>query len=378
MISPYTFTAPSRIRFGWGVFSELPKEAAALGRRVLIVTGGRSFRESGQLDELVTRLAAENIVAEVFSAEPEPTVESCDRAVEVARVHDAEAVIAIGGGSAMDTGKAAAALVKADFTAAQALEGRELPRERIGLICVPTTSGTGSECAMAVVFTNAEKEVKASFRGLALLPDLALVDPELTVSCPPELTARVGFDAFTQAIESYLSLGAGPLTDPLALDATRRLEAHLERAVREGADREAREQVAQGSMTAGITLNNARLGLVHGLAHPVGYRTHAHHGLVCGLLLPAVLRYNQEAARDRLARLAAACGLEEATAEAFIRRVEEIQRNVGLTGGLKEIGLEREMFEGVARDAMPSGSTKSNPRPVTESDAKAVLEAAYG
>lgn len=377
MISPYTFTAPSRIRFGWGVFNELSKEAGALGRRALLVNGGRSFKESGQLDELIAALAAENIVTETFSAEPEPTVESCDRAVEVARLHEADMVIAIGGGSAMDTGKAAAALVKADFNTAQAMGGRELPRDRIGLICVPTTSGTGAEVAMAVVFTDATKGVKASFRGLTLLPDLALVDPELTVSCPSHLTACVGFDAFTQAIESYLSVGASPLTDPLALDAVVRLEAHLERAVRDGSDREARTQVAQGSMTAGITLNNARLGLVHGLAHPVGYRTHAHHGLVCGLLLPAVLRFNAEAARVKLARLAEACRLPVPSPDDFILRVREIQHNVGLTGGLREIGLGREAFEEVARDSMPSGSTKSNPRKVTEADALAVLEAAY-
>ena len=378
MIPSYTFTAPSRIRFGWGVFDELSKEASALGRRVLLVTGGRSFKESGQLGALIAKLAGENLVTEVFSAEPEPTVESCDRAVELARAHGADLVIAVGGGSAMDTGKAAAALVKADFNAAGAMEGRALPRERIGLICVPTTSGTGSECAMAVVFSDEAKGVKASFRGLTLLPDLALVDPELTVSCPPGLTARVGFDAFTQAIESYISLGAGPLTDPLAMDAVRRLESQLERAVRDGSDREAREEVAQGSMTAGITLNNARLGLVHGLAHPVGFRTHAHHGLVCGLLLPAVLRFNREAAGERLAQLAAACGLEDASADGFIRRVEEIRRNVGLDSGLKEIGLSRDDFAAVARDSMPSGSTKSNPRKVTEADALGVLEAAYG
>jgi alcohol dehydrogenase class IV len=377
MIASYTFTAPSRIRFGWGTYAELPKEAAEMGRRALIVTGGRSFRESGKLDELMAALAERNVVCESLSAEPEPTVESCDRATEAARVHGADLVIAIGGGSAMDTGKAAAVLMSADFTTADALDGRALPQSRIKLICVPTTAGTGAEVAMAVVFTDGGKGVKASFRGLSLLPDLALIDPELTVSCPAKLTAQVGFDAFTQAIESYLSKGANALTDPLALDATRRLEKHLERAVSNGDDREARENVMHGSMTAGVTLNNARLGLVHGLAHPIGYRTHGHHGLICGLLLPAVLHFNRPVAAERMAQLAEACGLKQPTADAFIERVEEIRRNVGLPEGLKAVNLSPADFDAVARDSMPSGSTKSNPRAVTEADARAVLEAAY-
>ena len=373
----YTFTAPARIRFGWGAFDELPGEAAALGRRALVVTGGRSFRESGHLDRLLAGLAAREIETALFAAEPEPTIESCDRAAAAARDHGADLVLAIGGGSAMDTGKAAAALAGAEFPAAEALRGRPLPPDRLGLICAPTTAGTGSEAAMAVVFTDAGSGVKASFRGPTLLPDLALVDPELTVSCPPRLTAQVGFDAFTQAIESYLSRGASALTDPLALDATRRLEAHLERAVADGTDREARENVAHGSMTAGITLNNARLGLVHGLAHPVGYRTHAHHGLVCGLLLPAVLQFNRPVAEERLADLARACGLAHPTADSFIARVEAVRRNVGLDAGLDSIGLRRDDFAGVARDSMPSGSTKSNPRPVSEADARELLAAAF-
>jgi alcohol dehydrogenase class IV len=367
---------PARIRFGWGAFIELPEEAAALGKRALVVTGGRSFRESGQLDRLIAQLAERSIAAESFAAEPEPTVESCDRAAELARAHGADLVIGIGGGSAMDTAKAASALALADFTTSDALGGRALPETRLKLVCVPTTAGTGAEAAMAVVFTDRERGVKASFRGLTLLPDLALVDPELTVSCPKKITAQTGFDAFTQAIESYLSKGANPLTDPLALDAARRLEAYLERAANDGSDREARENVAQGSMTAGITLNNARLVLVHGLAHPIGYITHAHHGLICGLLLPEVLRFNREASEERMARLAEACGLPP-SADAFIERVEEIKRSVGLSEGLKALPIRPEDFDAVARDAMPSGSTKSNPRPVTEADAKAVLEAAY-
>ncbi len=375
MIASYTFTAPSRIRFGWGAFADLPKETAALGRRCLLVTGGNSFQRSGRLSELITAFATHNITAKPFAAEPEPTVASCDRAVEVARAFGADVVVAIGGGSALDTGKAAAALVRAGFSTSEALSGQPVPADRIGLICVPTTAGTGAEVAMAVVFTDAAKGVKASFRSLSLLPDLALVDPELTVLCPPQLTARVGFDAFTQAIESYLSLGANALTDPLAVDAVRRLEASLERAVADGTDRAARENVAHGSMTAGITLNNARLGLVHGLAHPIGYLTRAHHGLVCALLLPEVLRFNRDASADRLAQLAQACGLE-ASPDAFIERVIALRRNVRLPEGLRALNLSPGAFEALARDAMPSGSTKSNPRPVTEADARAVLHAA--
>src|SRR5205085_1232672 len=170
--------------------------------------------------------------------------------------------------------------------------GHRIPDTGRPIIALPTTSGTGSEVTRVCVLSDPEHRRKASIRANSMLPRLAIVDPELTASCPPSVTAHSGMDALVQAIEAYVSNGANPLTDALSLEGARLAAGALEDAVHDGTHRPAREAMALGSLMAGLALNTARLGLVHGLAHPIGALTGAHHGLLCGLLMPAVMEFN--------------------------------------------------------------------------------------
>jgi alcohol dehydrogenase class IV len=292
-------------------------------------------------------------------------------------------VIAIGGGSALDIGKATAALAGAGASAEEFFAGRPLPEGGRPIIALPTTSGTGSEVTRVCVLSDPAHRRKASIRAASMLPRLAIVDPELTVTCPPTGTAHSGMDALVQAIESYVSNGANPMTDALALEAARLAAGALETAISAPEDRRAREAMALASLMAGLALNTARLGLVHGLAHPIGAVTGAAHGLLCGLLLPPVMVYNLASAETKYARLArelgaaTSWGSDAEAAAALIGFVRNLNRRVGIPHRLGAVGLRLEDLPHVAAETIPSGSTRANPRPVTEEEAFRVVRAAW-
>jgi alcohol dehydrogenase class IV len=379
----FSYTAPGEIRFGWGAAAALPEEAARWGQRPLMVTG-TALRRTGRLEPLLEGLRAAGLEPAVHEGvPPEPTLAALQLAMDVCAAAGADSVIAIGGGSVLDVGKGAAALAGAGVTAVEFFAGDPIPSSGRPIIAVPTTSGTGSEVTRVCVLADPEHRRKASIRADSMLPRLAIVDPELTISCPSVVTAHSGMDAFVQAVEAFVSNGANPLTDALASDAARTAAGALRTAVRDGADRPAREAMALASLMAGLALNTARLGLVHGLAHPIGALTGAAHGLLCGLLLPPVMEYNLGAAESKYARLAqelraAPANSSDATAaHSLVQFVRELGANVGVPGRLREVGLPQDALEYIAAETMPSGSTKANPRPVSEADALAVARAAW-
>jgi alcohol dehydrogenase class IV len=382
-MSKFTYSAPGEIRFGWSEAASLGEEAARMGRRPLLVTG-TALRRTGRLEPLLESLRSAGLEPAVHEGvPPEPTLAALQQAMDACAVAEADSVIAVGGGSVLDIGKAAAALGGSGATAVQFFAGHPIPERGRPIIAVPTTSGTGSEVTRVCVLSDPEHWRKASIRADSMLPRLAIVDPELVVSCPPEVTAHSGMDAFVQAVEAFVSHGANPLTDSLALEGARLAAGALETAVRDGADRPAREAMALASLMAGLALNTARLGLVHGLAHPIGALTGAAHGLLCGLLMPAVMEFNQGAAECKYARLARELGAapEDASdavaSRALVEFVRDLGARVGISGRLREIGLAEDLLEYVAAEAMPSGSTRANPRPVSKADALVVTQAAW-
>jgi alcohol dehydrogenase class IV len=303
----FVWNSPPKIAFGWGSLSQLPAEAARLGRRPLVVTG-RALRASGALDAILAALEARDLAPRTHEGVPaEPGLDALQACMDAAG--DADSVIAIGGGSVLDIAKGAAALAGSGRTAREYFEGAPVPDTGRPLIALPTTSGTGSEVTWVSVLVDKETRRKASIRGPGMMPAVAIVDPELTVTCPPTVTAYSGMDAFVQAVESFTSTGANAMTDALSLRAAQLTAAWLDTAVREPANREAREAMALGSMMAGMALNTSRLGLVHGLAHPLGAVTGAAHGLLCGLLMPPVMRFNRDVAASKYALLAEALGI---------------------------------------------------------------------
>jgi alcohol dehydrogenase class IV len=383
MMPSFQFTTAGKIMFGHGSLSLLPKEARSLGSRALLVTGGRSLAASGRLNHIRSSLLEAGVEVLLFDrVEPEPSTDTVDAAIcEFCRLK-ADLVIGIGGGSALDVAKAVAGLAQADCPARDYVAGEEVPPRQVGLIAVPTTSGTGTEVTRVSVLSDKSAGVKVGIRADSWVPDVALVDPDLTLNAPPTITAQTGMDAFVQAIESYISSGANPFTDPFALKAVGLIAASLPAAYRSGSDREARDNMALGSLMAGVALANARLGLVHGLAHPIGARTGAHHGLICALLLNAVLEYNLPSSEHRLAQLAREVGAVRAevpsqdAAAAFLPFCRNLLHDVGIGSTPEALRVSEDQMPALITETLASGSTKSNPRPVSAEDARAVLEAA--
>jgi alcohol dehydrogenase class IV len=382
-MSSFTFTSPATLRFGWGEAAQIPAEAAQLGGRPLVVVG-RALRAAGRLEPLLDGLRAAGLDPFTVEGVPaEPKLSDLQRVMDACAAAGADMVIAVGGGSVLDIAKGAAALAAAAGPAAEEFfAGAPLPATGRPIVAVPTTSGTGSEVTRVCVLSDPGRRRKASIRTDAMMPRVAIVDPELTVSCPPSVTAHSGADAFVQAVEAFVSAGANRMTDALSREAVL-LAAHaLPVAVADGGDRPAREAMALASTMAGLALNTARLGLVHGIAHPAGAVTGAAHGLLCGLLLPYVIEYNLPVAAPKYALLARDMDLaapdtpDAPAAAAFLAFTRDLLRRVGIPERLGDVGFPESAVEDVAAETMPSGSTKANPRPVSLEDARAVCRAA--
>jgi alcohol dehydrogenase class IV len=296
MIHPFQFSSLPEIRFGKGKRAELPEVVTSLGKRVLLLTGSSSIHHSGHGDDIIQGLKKANLELyhEIISHEPSPS-----RVDEIAGKHrdnGIEVVVAVGGGSVMDSGKAVSAMIPVEGSIRQYLEGigdREHPGDKIPFIAIPTTSGTGSEMTKnAVISEVGEHGFKKSLRHDRFIPEMAIIDPEMMLSCPARLTATSGMDAFTQLLESYVSDHSNPMTDALALQGLKQIKKYLLRAYLEGeTNLEARGGMAIAAMFSGITLAHAGLGLVHGFAAPLGGFFEIPHGVVCGSLMAPVFAH---------------------------------------------------------------------------------------
>ncbi|MBC7264969.1 MAG: iron-containing alcohol dehydrogenase [Chloroflexi bacterium] len=307
----FEFATATRIIFGAGTLREVGPIAAGMGRRALVVTGRRTERAAPLLALLAeagfdirreTNKGLKPLV--VFPVAGEPTTEIVRQGTQYAREAGCDLVIGFGGGSVLDTGKAIAALLTNGGDPLDYLEvigrGQPLTQPSAPYIAIPTTAGTGSEVTRNAVLASPEHRVKVSLRSPLMLPRLALVDPELTYSLPPDVTASTGLDALTQLIEPFVSNRANPMTDAVCRDGMRRAARSLRRAYEHGDDTAAREDMALASLFGGLALANAGLGAAHGFAGPIGGMFPAPHGAVCARLLPHVMAVNVRALRERL------------------------------------------------------------------------------
>ncbi|MFP4056712.1 MAG: iron-containing alcohol dehydrogenase family protein [Candidatus Brocadiia bacterium] len=369
----HTFRTAEEIVSGSGTIESLGERAAGLGRKVLLVTGRSAMRRTGTADRALSLLRAAGIEAAVFDqVEHDPDVSTIEAGRARCREESCGLVIGLGGGSAMDAAKAIAGLAKEPGAVAEYHQGRDIAQRALPIVAVPTTSGTGSEVTKVAVLSDRSRGIKKSIRADTMWPAVALVDPELTVSCPPGVTAASGADALVQAIESYTSLHATPLTEALSFDAARRLLRWLEVAYRDGTHREAREQCAYASMMAGMALANARLGAVHGIAHPLGARTGLAHGVACALLMPHVMRLNRHHVGGKYDRLSEAAGAD------IVDRFERMNERLGLAEAQTGLGIQPDDIPDLVAQSMPSGSLKANPKKMTEEDVATVLKALAG
>lgn len=285
----FAMTAGPQLIFGAGKLSTLPSLLKNWGKRILIVTGGSSFTKGVYWPILLEEFEAHQIQWRHYQIKGEPSPAIVDKAVENWKEDGILAVVGIGGGSVLDAGKAIAAMLCERLPVRHFLEGvgdRPPSGKTLPFIAIPTTAGTGSEATKNAVLSEVGKTgFKKSLRHDHYVPEVALIDPKLMLSCPQHITAYSGMDAFTQLLESYVSIQASPITDALALDGLRAIAKHLETAVTRGTDLEARAGMAYAALLSGFTLANAGLGTVHGFASSVGGRIEIPHGALCGSLM---------------------------------------------------------------------------------------------
>jgi len=370
----FEFATADRIIFGPGRIKELPDHARRCGRGALFVTGKNSDRAEAARRAVVAR----GVQVTPFAVEGEPTIETVKEGVGLARYHTCDFVIAFGGGSAIDAGKAIAALSTNRHPTIDYLEvigkGVALEMNPMPMIAVPTTAGTGSEVTRNAVLTSPEHKLKVSLRHPLMLPAVALLDPELTYSVPSNVTAATGLDALSQLIEPFVSAKANPLTDGFCREGLLMVGEGLQAAVRNGQDGEARSKMMMASLCGGLTLANAGLGAVHGFAAPLGAMLNAPHGALCAALLPAVIRANlqrgSEKTKARYAEIARYLGVKDVA-----EWVENLMKEFGL-GGLRSLGGSEEMFAEAIQKAKLASSMKANPVELTDEDLKEILQRA--
>lgn len=378
----FEFATAGSIRFGAGRLPEAGPAVRAWGRRVLVVGGKNADRSAA----LRRALSEQGLEWHLYSVAAEPTVEVVEAGVALARQAECEAVVAMGGGSVLDAGKAIAGLAPNPGHVLDYLEvvGRGQPLAQPGIPClaVPTTAGTGAEVTRNAVLTVRDRALKASLRSPWLLPRMALVDPALTCDLPPEVTAATGMDALTQLIEAFVSVRANPITDAFCREGLSRMAAGLRRVYEDGTDAAARADVALASLLSGLALANGGLGAVHGLAAPLGGAHAMAHGAVCAALLPEVMAANLAALESRAPHHAARarfdeigrllCCQPEAGAADGIEWVRETRRRLRVRP-LGALGFPAEAIEDVARHALSASSMKGNPAPLTLAELTEVL-----
>ena len=368
------YTAPAVI-FERGGVKRLPDIAAGYGKRCLIVTGGQSLRKSGVLDALEAGLDAAGVAHSICGGiTTEPTPKVVDAAVKAGLDAGVDVVIGIGGGSVMDTAKAAAGVITNGGSVRDYLEGvgtgAKIEKTPLPVIAVPTTAGTGTEVTKNAVIMSLEEGYKKSIRHEMLIPNVALVDAELTVSVPRGVTVASGMDAICQLIESYTTRSANEFCDAMALYHTPRAADALRRAAHDGGDIEARETMSLAAMVSGMTLANAGLGAAHGFGAGLGAMLGTRHGVACGMMLPHVMRYNIAHGAVKYAGLAPAlCGCsfdDDKTASLAVADViAQLCSDLGLPQRLGELGVTADMAGRLAAASMGS-SMRKNPIAITQ------------
>ncbi len=381
----FEFATATRILFGQGAIKEAAPLAASFGRRALIVVGSTL----DQATALIDGLGSHGLAAVTFDVAGEPAIETVQAGMESAREHNSTVIVGLGGGSAIDTGKAIAALLANPGDPLDYLEvigrGQALQQPPLPYIAIPTTAGTGSEVTRNAVLASHEHHVKVSLRSPLMLPRAAIVDPELTYSLPPSITASTGLDALTQLIEPYTCNSPNPLVDSICREGMQRAARSLKRAYQKGEDTEARENMSLAALFGGLALANARLGAVHGFAAPLGGLFPAPHGMICARLLPFVVEANVCALQarelhspalqryDEVAQLLT--GRSSAEAGDAIEWLHRLCADLSVAP-LSQFGFTAADIPTVVAQAQKSSSMKGNPITLTEEELVRILSKA--
>ena len=381
----FEFATAGRIIFGQGKVGEVGQLAVQMGKHALVITGSHVERAAG----LIQVLEDKGMRVTTFQVRREPDTGIVAEGSRLARLRRCDVVIGMGGGSVIDAGKAIAALVTNHGDIFDFLEvvgkAQTITRPPLPYIAIPTTAGTGAEVTKNAVLVSKEHGVKVSMRSYMLLPRIVVVDPELTYSMPPHVTANTGLDALTQLIEAYVSLNANPITDGMCREGIMRSARSLEIAYRDGNNAAAREDMAIASLLSGMALANAKLGAVHGFAAPLGGMFNAPHGAICARLLPIVMETNVQALKtreigsralkryDEIAQMITGDG--KAKAEKGVEWVRDLCKRLDVEP-LSGLGLSRSDIPEIVERAKRASSMKGNPVELTDKELTGILERA--
>lgn len=372
----FQFSMPARTIMGDNALLASEKVIKTFGKKAFIVSG-KLLTKMGTVKLLTDYLTEWGIRFELFNEiTGEPTDAMIELGVKAYRHAECDFCIAIGGGSPLDSGKAISAMTKLEGKISDYL-GKEIEGKFPPLVLIPTTAGTGSEATKFTIITDSKKNIKMLLKGESLLPDLAIIDSQLSMTSPKNITAATGMDAFTHAVEAYTSRKANPLTDTLALSAIRRIFNYLPKAYENGGDKKAREELALASYEAGICINNSSVTLVHGMSRPIGAMFHVAHGISNAMLIKECLTYAMDGSYERFGAIGRAIDASnntksnKAAAESFINKLEALCEKCEIPT-LKGYGISREEFDRVvdkmAQDAMDSGSPSNTIKDISKQD----------
>lgn len=376
------FHTAEEIVFGSGCAETVGERAQRLGAKQALILTDAGVAQAGLADQVRAWLTRAGLAVEVLSSvQPEPSTHTVAALVEGAKAAQPDLLVGVGGGSTLDCTKAVAMLLVNGGAVEDYLGNDLVPQKGLPTILLPTTAGTGSEVTPNAVFAVPEEHTKKVIVSRLLLPSIAMVDPVLTYTAPPFVTAASGIDALCHAIEAYTGLTPNPLGDPYALAAMRLIAQHLRTAVYDGHNAEAREGMALASLYAGLALANAPMNAVHALAYPLQGWHHLPHGLANALLLPHVVAYNASANMERFAHVAEALGQPTAhlslrqAAAAAAEACRTLNEDIGLPCGLREVGLSEKEIPRLVEGALQIDRLlRHNPRPLRAEDIAAIYE----
>jgi alcohol dehydrogenase len=374
LLDSFEFILPTRINFGLGAAGQLADEVEALGGRKVLIVTDRGIIKAGLLDRVTGPLKGRIEFAVYDGVEANPKDRNAEEAAALARRECVDCVVALGGGSPIDAAKAVCVLALQGGRAKDYMGKGNIKDKCLPLVTIPTTSGTGSEVTFSSVITDTDENYKFTIKSPAIAAKVALVDPELTLTVPPAVTASTGIDALTHAIEGYTATVTEPIAEALGLYAAELIAANIKEAVHNGSSIEARTGMMLGSLLAGLCFSHSDVGSVHCMAESLGGMYDAPHGLCNAILLPFVMEYNLPEAEYKYARIARAMGVENKddrqAAALGIERIRKLSEDIGLPG-FNSLGVKEEDLEALAEMSAKNISTESNPR---EIDKKGYLE----
>jgi alcohol dehydrogenase class IV len=376
----FSFHLPTLIEFGYGKAARIGERLLQLDVSKVFLVSDKGVESAGLLAKLTESLSSSGIQYDIYTeVEPDPGLETINRGAEVFMAKSYDCIVAVGGGSSIDTAKGIRVVAANGGSIGDYAGVNRVPASiSIPLIAVPTTSGTGSEVTMFGVYSDWQANVKVTVTSQHMAPTIALVDPELTMKLPAKMTAASGIDALAHGIETFFSLKSGPGSDALAVEAIATVQANLRRAVQDGNDMEARIGMSQGSLLAGMAFNNGFLGLAHAIGSALSGHCHVPHGVAIGLLLPHVVEFNTRACPEKAAKIAELMGVKandrEQLAKEAAPAVAQMVGDIGLPTRLHEVGVIEDKLSDIAKDSFKSGMMKFNPRTPTELEVLELLK----